>query len=286
MRPDPIGGSRDHRPTAPTSASPFLRWPGGKRLLARQMMADVPTSYGTYYEPFLGGAALFLSLRPKKAVLSDTNSELINCYRQVKKCPEELIGRLSEMTNSESEYLRIRADSPSSDLARAARLIYLSNLSFNGIYRVNFEGRFNVPYGHRPHRRAAPPDALRNAHRSLASARLRASDFDVVLNSAAPGDLIYLDPPYSVAHDNNGFVRYNARLFSWSDQERLALTAKRLGDLGCHVMVTNANHESVRALYPGFTAKPLHRASTIAARVEDRGPVTELLLTTGPDRAR
>src|SRR5207247_983720 len=134
---------------------------------------------------------------------------------------------------------------PRTAISRAARLIYLTNLSFNGIYRLNFRGEFNVPYGHRSHRRPVEPTLIRTASSLLRAAQVRCDDFEVTLRRARVGDVVYLDPPYTVAHSNNGFIRYNARLFSWCDQQRLAIGARRAADRGAFVVVTNADHESV-----------------------------------------
>ncbi len=259
--------------------APFLKWPGGKRLLIAELLAHVPAAFGCYYEPFLGGAALFYGLRPTRAVLSDRNADLINCYQQVRDDPEGLLRRMLRMHNSETDYYAWRSVRPRKDVTRAARLLYLVNLSFNGIYRVNFDGAFNVPYGHRSHMKPINPDKLRAASLALQGVALIADDFKEVLGSAQKDDLIYLDPPYTVAHGSNGFVRYNARLFSWKDQERLATAAATLAQKGCYVLVSNAAHQSLKGLYPGFRTHEIERPSSVAASVGSRKMITELLFT-------
>ncbi|HUP60441.1 MAG TPA: Dam family site-specific DNA-(adenine-N6)-methyltransferase [Thermoanaerobaculia bacterium] len=254
---------------------PLLKWPGGKRLLADRIVALLPQTYERYIEPFLGGGAVFFRLKPARALLADADPALIDCYMQIRDHPDDVLKVLARLKNSEADYYRIRASRPRTATSRAARIIYLTNLSFNGIYRLNFRGEFNVPYGHRPHRRPTQPALIRAASRFLRAARLRCDDFEFTLRTARVGDVVYLDPPYTVAHSNNGFIRYNARLFSWSDQQRLALAARRAADRGAFVVVTNADHESVRNLYRDFYEVRIERVSTIAAASAKRKLVTE-----------
>lgn len=262
------------------SLPPLLRWAGGKRVLLPQLVKFIPDNFGTYFEPFLGGAAVFFYLGPRRAVLSDTNEELINCYLQVRINTENVIAALESMRNSEEDYYRIRAARPTSDTDRAARLLYLMAYSFNGIYRTNLQGTFNVPYGRRAGRYYTA-DSLRAAATALHQATLTTADFEEVLTEAHAGDLIYLDPPYTVAHGNNGFVKYNARLFSWSDQIRLAHTAANLARRGCTVIVSNAAHPSVQELYSGFDMFVVERQSRIAAASYARKRVPEYVFVAG-----
>lgn len=261
--------------------APILKWPGGKRLLADHIIALMPLQRERYIEPFLGGGAVFFRLRPTSAVLGDADPALINCYTQIRDHPSEVLRALARMKNSQAEYYRIRGARPRSGVSRAARLLYLANLSFNGIYRLNFKGEFNVPYGHRPHRRPVEPTHLRTVSAVLRNATLRCDDFEVTLRKARSGDIVYLDPPYTVAHANNGFIRYNARLFAWSDQQRLAIAAREAACRGAFVVVTNADHVSVRNLYSGFHEVRLERSSTIAAASGKRKVVTESIFYTG-----
>lgn len=256
----------------------MARW---KRLLAHRIVALLPQTYERYVEPFLGGGAVFFKLKPARAVLADADSALINCYTQIRDSPDHVLKALGRLKNSEADYYRIRASRPRTAITRAARLIYLTNLSFNGIYRLNFLGEFNVPYGYRSHRRPVEPTLIRTASLLLRTARLRNDDFDVTLRTAGRGDVVYLDPPYTVAHSNNGFIRYNARLFSWRDQQRLALSARRARDRGAFVVITNADHESVRNLYPDFSEMRVERPSTIAAAIANRKVVTESIFYAG-----
>lgn len=256
---------------------PLIKWPGGKRALFESIAPHFPTTPKRYYEPFLGGGAVFFALQPKRSWLSDTNEELINLYRQVRDAPDDLIKILRTFKNSEEAYYQIRAQSFRSPKKRAARLMYLTTLSFNGIHRVNLQGQFNVPYGNKTYLDTCDESRIRTASRALASARLDVADFETATRKASAGDLVYFDPPYTVAHAHNGFVKYNERIFSWADQVRLAEHARDLVQRGCHVVISNADHPSVRTLYRDFTVKTIERFSRIAASSAHRKAITEAL---------
>jgi DNA adenine methylase len=225
----------------------------------------------------LGGGAVFFSTKPSTAFLSDADQELINCYLQVRNDPERVIDRLATLRNTPDEYYRIRASTPRSEVGRAARTIYLATLSFNGIHRRNTHGHFNVPYGYKSHLRPCDRPRIRAVSQALRGASLQCTDFEVAVEGARKGDVVYLDPPYTVAHGNNGFLKYNAKIFSWADQLRLAKLAHRLATRGCKVIVSNADHSSILQLYRGFTMLRISRSSRIAAAVEFRRTTTECL---------
>ncbi len=256
---------------------PLLKWPGGKRELVRHILPLIPTQFGTYFEPFLGGGALFFALAPEASVLSDHNRELMTCYEQVRDYPGEVIHTLSAMPNSSEDYYRIRGERPTDLIEIAARLIYLTTLSFNGIHRVNLRGEFNVPYGRKLHVDPCDPVRIKATSQVLTGSTLRHGDFSGSLTAAKSGDVVYLDPPYTVAHGQNGFVKYNAKIFAWKDQIRLAEIASHLDRRGCHVIVSNANHDSVRRLYPSFEELFVPRPSRISAASAYRGSVVESL---------
>lgn len=253
---------------------PLVKWAGGKRLLLKHIAPLVP-NFGAYYEPFLGGGALFFSLLPHRSVLSDKNAELINAFRQVRDNCEALIRSLQKLSNSEAIYYRLRDERPRGSLERAVRFLYLTRLSFNGIYRLNLKGKFNVPYGRKGHLSTCDPDHLRRASTSLRSSRILLGDFEEVATKAEDGDLVYFDPPYTVAHGNNGFLKYNAKIFSWADQVRLAELSRRLAVRGVHVIVSNADHASIRNLYSGFGSVLVSRYSVISASADYRRRITE-----------
>lgn len=260
---------------------PFLKWPGGKRWAAPQIAALVKKYLnGTYYEPFLGGGAVFFSLSPVNAVLSDINEELVNTYLQVKHRPSELIGMVREMPVTASNFRNVRASCPTSDLDRAARTLYLNRTAFGGLYRLNKQGQFNVPFGggHRTPEILWTKDLIAKASAALARAIVLENDFEPVLRSAKKGDVVYCDPTYTVAHENNGFRRYNERNFSWEDQQRLATAAKKASAKGVVVIISNAFHQSIRALHSGATVKVMQRYSAVAAAPQSRRMVREFLL--------
>ncbi len=256
---------------------PLLKWPGGKRSLVKHILPLVPATFNRYYEPFLGGGALFFALSPERSTLADVSASLINCYTQVRDNPNRVIEHLSQMTNSAEDYYEIRNNKPQDAVVAAAQLIYLTTLSFNGIHRVNLRGEFNVPYGHKSHLKVCEPVKIYRASAALSTADLICGDFEISLETAVAGDLVYLDPPYTVAHGNNGFVKYNAKIFSWKDQLRLADVAHELAKRGCYVLVSNAAHASIELLYSDFRSRRVVRPSVIAASAGYRGQVSEYI---------
>jgi DNA adenine methylase len=261
---------------------PFLKWPGGKRRLIQFLLPLLPRHFKFYYEPFMGSGALFFALQPKHAFLSDKNPELIATYREVCDHPGAVIKKLNELKNTEDHYYAVRDSLPKSRSARAARLIYLSRLSFNGIHRVNLQGRFNVPYGHKTHLVPCDPDKLRTASSLLRRAHLACEDFESAVADAGRGDLVYFDPPYTTAHTNNGFLKYNAKIFTWNDQKRLSDVAHDLRRRGCSVFISNADHDSIRSLYKDFDSLRITRHSVIAASSVYRRQITECVFHASP----
>lgn len=259
---------------------PLFRWTGGKRWLVDSLRELLPSPTGRYFEPFLGGGALFFSLLPKNACLSDTNEDLIGCYRQIRDDPQGLSELLINMPRDRDFYYEVRGSRPTTVQGRAARVIYLSTLAFNGIYRVNKAGHFNVPYGNREYSADLwSADRLTSYSKALRKAVILGRDFAFVLDTASAGDFLYFDPPYTVTHSNNGFVKYNGTIFSWQDQQRLANVVAELDRRGCRVVVSNAFHPSVRALYPNLEASVVTRSSTMAADITKRRPVQEYLFS-------
>lgn len=262
-------------------ADPFLKWPGGKRWLARQIDTLLPSGYKRYLEPFLGSGAVYFHISPRQAILSDSNNELINAYQCLKNNAEEIDKRLASLQRRHSEtlYYRIRAMNPVDPVGRAVRFIYLNRTCFNGIYRVNLKGKFNVPMGSKD-RVEYPDNYLKDVAATLKHASIRERDFEKTIDAAVKGDFVYVDPPYTVMHNNNNFVKYNANLFSWKDQIRLAAAIKRAARRGAAIMLSNADHLSVRELYKGFGYhRSVNRASVLAAGSQHRRPTTELIVT-------
>lgn len=259
---------------------PLIKWAGGKRSLSAQIRPLVE-GYRRYYEPFFGGGAIFFDLTPKQSVLSDLNPELINCYEVTKTQPDELIRKLRTLKNTEELYYRVRASAPRTPVTRAARFIYLCSLSFNGIYRVNQAGQFNVPYGHKSHVIPCDAELIRNVSQQLQSSQLLCADFETIAMRATRGDCVYFDPPYTVAHGNNGFLKYNEKIFSWKDQERLETVALNLANRGVKVVISNADHPSIRKLYKAFRVQTVERWSVISGSADGRKNITECIFSLG-----
>ena len=260
-------------------AAPFLRWAGGKRWLSRKLVYAVRGDFKRYHEPFLGSAAFFLALKPSKAYLSDSNRELINAFQVVRDDPDGLVRALRTFSYNRQAYYEVRAESPSGDVDRAARFIFLNRTCWNGLYRVNQAGTFNVPYGRRVRSAEWGEDRLFEASELLQAAEIECRDFEASLRRVRSGGFVFADPPYTVAHGNNGFILYNEKIFSWEDQRRLARALTGAVERGAHFILTNADHASIRDLYRGFELRPITRSSIIAADSINRRKVSELLIS-------
>lgn len=263
--------------------SPFLKWAGGKRWLSRALPQYVPRTYGRYLEPFLGGASSFFTLQPASARLSDLNTLLICAYLAMRDRSADVQQYLMEHAahHSDSYYYEIRSKNYECEAALAAQLIYLNRTCWNGLYRVNLKGEFNVPRGSKNQVILATDDF--NAYAEVLQDKdIVCCDFEETIDLAKAGDFIFADPPYTVAHNNNGFLKYNERIFSFADQIRLRDALLRAVCRGAKVVVTNAAHSSVLELYEGHgTIYRLTRASVLAASPRYRSPTEELLITMG-----
>lgn len=236
-------------------AEPILKWAGGKRQLLSELLPLVPDYNGKYIEPFVGGGALFFALAPENAVLSDCNEELIELYKAVKREPQNVIKALKVMKNTEREYYRIRSlDWKNMTKAQAAaRMIFLNKTGFNGLYRVNLQGGFNVPYGKNTKVQFCNPEQINVASKALRRKKLVCGDYRKVLEKyAEPGDFIFLDPPYFQITEKETFLRYTSDRFYEPDQEELAELVNDLYDKGCHLIITNSNHPRIYELYNRF----------------------------------
>jgi DNA adenine methylase len=234
---------------------PFLRWAGGKRWLTTvfsHLLASRLRVGGTYFEPFLGSGAMFFALSPKRAILSDTNKELIVTFQEVARNPKAIMKRLAEMPVLRDEYYRVRKWRPRSDIYRAVRFIYLNRNCYGGLYRENKEGSFNVPYGggKRNHLGICTDETLPRASSALnlPKVELRVCDFGDALKSAGEGDVVYCDPTYREV-TRKQFDRYGKIIFRWEDQERLAVLAKKAWEKGAIVILSNTTCNGIRDLY-------------------------------------
>lgn len=260
---------------------PFLRWAGGKSWLLRKISLQSNFTYNNYHEPFLGGGAVFFYLRPKhNSYLSDLNPELVNCYSMLRDKVEDVIDILRSFKNESDFYYKIRNETNSDGVYSAARFIYLNQTSFNGIYRVNLNGVYNVPYGNRV-KDFINADLLRAVSFSLQNVVLNVGDFSQVLNNVNVGDLVFLDPPYTVTHNDNGFIKYNEKLFSFEDQLRLSQTMDLIHENGAFYILTNADHHQVREIFTRNenNCYQFSRASLIGGFNAFRGHTSELVFS-------
>lgn len=266
-------------PPADRVLPPVFRWPGGKRWLVPLLVPLVGSITGTYFEPFFGGGALFFALRPKRARISDTNADLMACYQAIRDDPIAVASHLRSMPTDEASYYATRAMRPANDIEGAARFIFLASHAFGGVYRVNRKGAFNVPYGRRDYLHLGDAGRLEAYSTALKGSQIDVRDFEEAISDASDGDFAYLDPPYTVAHSNNGFLRYNARIFSWADQIRLARVAEAAATRGCRVVVSGVPHAAIRELYPTFRELVVDRRSSIAADRTRRAIIQESVFT-------
>lgn len=263
---------------------PFLKWPGGKRWFVSNHANLLPSAYSTYVEPFLGAGAVYFHLKPTRALLGDVNADLMETYRAIRDDWQALESSLRyrqrrHRADPDAYYYWLRAKMPGELVQRASRLIYLNRTCFNGIYRVNREGEFNVPRGSKD-KVVIETDDFEAMSKGLAGAELVASDFEALVDRANSGDFAFCDPPYTVRHNYNGFRKYNEVLFSWADQERLAQALTRAALRGVKVVCTNANHQSIRELYDSelFERRVVSRHSRISAGNTGRSYVEELVI--------
>lgn len=264
-------------------AKPFVKWAGGKRQLLDDLTKDLP-DFENYHEPFLGGGAMFFRLeamgRVKRAYLSDSNAELINTYEIIKNEVFELMSELSApcYANNEAAFYKIRSSKPSSKVERAARFIYLNKTAFNGLYRVNSKGGFNVPFGKYVNPKILDSHNLLLVHRALQKDELYCGDFDIVLKNAQGGDLVYFDPPYFPISKTSNFTGYTKDGFFEKEQEKLLRTYKDLDSRGCYVLLSNSNSEFIADLYVEFEPKIVHANRMINCKGDKRGKIEELVV--------
>lgn len=267
--------------------APFVRWAGGKTWLIPHLPQIIGNTHiEHYHEPFLGGAAVFFSLdHNKKSYLSDANAQLINAYIQIRDNPDAVIDCFVQFQNTEDEYYRIRDNFiPASLEESAAQFIYLNQTSYNGLFRVNRQGRYNVPYGFR-RTWHYDTDRILEASEKLQNTRISVGDFEVNKYRIKEHDLVFLDPPYTVSHNNNGFIEYNQNLFSLEDQERLSRLIDYIKQKNAYYILTNAAHEEIRRIFTkdGDRRLELRRNSLIGGRNAARAEISEYIFTNIPE---
>lgn len=252
---------------------PILKWAGGKRQIIDKLTSGMPIKYERYFEPFVGGGAMLFHLKPDKAEISDINCELINCYKVVKNNLYELIDSLKVFKNDVEYFYEVRSWDVSNNkpIQRAARLIYLNKTCFNGLYRENSKGKFNVPYGKYKSPKIIDDDNLKAVSEYFNKSEIGISccSYTESIKNVKKGDFIYFDPPYHPLKSDS-FTMYSKTGFSESDQKELAKTFKDLSNIGAYVMASNSNTEFINKLYDGFNKETLTANRAINSKGDGR----------------
>lgn len=271
--------------TVTISAKPFLRWAGGKSWLLKELKSYLPTDFNNYHEPFVGGGAVFIYLKSigmikNNTLLSDQNKDLINVYAAIKEDPNSLIDFLKKYKNNKDYYYYIRDKKFQNNIERAAQFIYLNRTSFNGIYRVNLKGKYNVPYGFKKYKQLFDFENIKNIGKLLSNVDLKNGDFEDYFDRIEKNDLVFLDPPYTVAHENNGFIKYNQKIFAWEDQERLERYIHGIKEKQAYFILTNAAHININNLFQNSGKKyEVKRFSVIGGKGAKRQKISEYIFT-------
>lgn len=270
---------------------PFVKWVGGKRQLLAQFrklnlyppeLFNIKT--GRYFEPFVGGGAVFFDLLPEKGFLSDLNKELVTTYNIIKNDVDRLVTSLKKHKTDKEYFLKIRAQDPNklSDLNVASRFIFLNRTCFNGMYRVNSNGGFNVPYGKYTNPLICDEDNLKKVSRALQGIEIKHQDYKEVLKKAKKGDFIYFDPPYYPVSKTSSFTSYTAESFLDKEQIELRDTVLELHQKGCYVMLSNSDTSFINKIYSGYKGIRINKVEAgraINSKASGRGKITEVLVT-------
>jgi DNA adenine methylase len=267
-------------------AQPFLKWAGGKRQLLPEITKYIPREINTYYEPFIGAGAVLLHLQPPKAIINDINSELINAYTVIRDQIEELLADLSKHVNDKEYFYNIRELDRKEQyqlltpVERASRMIYLNKTCFNGLFRVNSRGQFNVPFGKYKNPAIVNEEVLRAVHEYLAYAdvTLLNGDFAKAVESARAGDFVYFDPPYDPVSETASFTSYSLDGFRAEQQIRLKELFDELDQRGCRVMLSNSATDFIKDLYKQYNIKIVGAKRNINSKASGRGKIDEVLV--------
>lgn len=268
---------------------PFTKWTGGKRQLLPILRSYMPEKYNCYFEPFIGGGALFFDLVPQKAVINDFNEELMNTYTQIKNNPTSLIELLTEhkKNNSKDYYLKVRSVDRDetitrmSDVERAARLMYMLRVDFNGLYRVNSKNQFNVPYGKYKNPKIIDRELIYQISDYLNEndIRMLSTDFEEAVSQAKRGDFVYFDPPYIPLNETSSFTSYTHEDFTYEEQVRLRNVFKQLDKKGVYVMLSNSSSPLALKLYQDYNIHFVDAVRTNGAKTESRKKIKEIIVT-------
>ena len=263
---------------------PIVKWVGGKRQLMFELLKNMPANYNRYFEPFIGGGALFFELQPKNAYISDMNEELINLYSVVRDDVDSLIEDLEKHEVSKEYFLNIRnidrteMFSKLSNIERASRFIYLNRTCFNGLYRVNSQGQFNVPFGNYSNPRIIDESNLRNCSELLKNTEIKVADFSEILTKVQKRDFVYFDPPYVPLNDTSSFTSYTKAGFDIDMQFKLRDVCDELDSMGVKFMLSNSDTKLVNELYSNYEIKKVFASRAVNANADGRGKITEVLV--------
>jgi DNA adenine methylase len=269
---------------APVRVTPFLKWAGGKSQLLATYAQFFPEKYNNYFEPFIGGGAVFFHLkssnRKLNATISDCNLELTNCYDVIRTDAERLIKALARHRNESEYFYAVRAQDPTklSPVERAARLIFLNKTCFNGLYRVNRKGNFNVPFGRYDNPKFCHPENLLAVSEALQDVHILNTTYDKAVEKATTSDFVYFDPPYQPLSSTASFTSYTENSFGLADQQKLSALFRKLSARGCKVMLSNSDNELVRELYKEFRIETVRATRAINCKADRRGQISELLI--------
>jgi len=270
---------------------PFTKWTGGKRQLLPELLSNMPSNFNRYYEPFIGGGALFFELQWKKATINDFNKELIYTYTQIRDNVEELIQLLREhqTKNSKDYYLELRAIDRNqnwetyTELQKAARLLYMLRVNFNGLYRVNSKNQFNVPYGTYKNPKILDEELLLHVSNYLNEndVKILCGDFEKAVEDVQKGDFVYFDPPYAPVSETSSFTSYTHEGFGLEDQKRLYKKFVELDEKGVYVMISNSSVPFIHALYKDYkdNIKIVGANRMINSKANKRGKIDEVIIT-------
>lgn len=263
---------------------PIVKWVGGKRQLMFELLKNMPKTYNRYFEPFIGGGALFFELQPDNAYISDMNEELINLYKIVRDEVGELICDLQKHDISKEYFMEIRNIDRTeeyqnwSDVQKASRFIYLNRTCFNGMYRVNSKGEFNVPFGHYKNPRILDENNLINCSNLLQGIEIKHADFSEILKKVKKGDFVYFDPPYVPLSETSSFTSYTKEGFDIDMQFKLRDVCDELDTMGVNFLLSNSDTKLVNDLYENYNIKKVFASRQINANADGRGKITEVLV--------
>ena len=263
---------------------PIVKWVGGKRQLMFELLKNMPENYNRYFEPFIGGGALFFELQPENAYISDMNEELINLYQVVRDNVDALITDLQKHDISKEYFMEIRNIDRTeeykswSNVEKASRFIYLNRTCFNGMYRVNSKGEFNVPFGHYKNPRILDENNLINCSNLLQRTEIKHGDFSEILKKVKKGDFVYFDPPYVPLSETSSFTSYTKDGFDLDMQFKLRDVCDELDSMGVKFLLSNSDTKLVNELYENYNIKKVFASRQINANADGRGKITEVLV--------